>query len=514
MTPELYMRAGKIMCGGCIITMQQQQEQQQQLPLLIVASTSDNFKSVTDVFESSLAPLLSAGIAELRMNTIDMSGFKDFGFGTESWRHAIASKLRFASQSLDQRGDGEYVVISDTDIQFLQPMRLPALVEQAREQGLDYLGMREHKSDSFNGGFYVVRNSEKSRAFLAEVVERMLSTKNKYADQEILNELLASNKYGLKHDKVRGEHCVWGQGVTAVTKEAIFHHAVCTRGAQEKVVQMRQVRNAYSAVAAQKAPPQAAADRQRATRSARLDIVVAWFNEDIDWLRDVIRNLKQQRPNTAVRAFVYHKGPEAQTADALRKRLAHPEVFYAHLPNVGRESESYLRHAINMRDAYQNDEASGPAYVMFLQGHISDHAAARSKGSSPTKHVLDMFDDAVEHGGASSSTAKDHRFGRDSAHAAFAIREWKGQKVEPMKDDPAGTLGTWYERRFGEAFPLKGAGGLRWWAGATFCVSAAHVAKRPKAFYEGLLQDVSDHVNPLVGHFLERTWATVFRVFA
>lgn len=212
-------------------------------PLKVVCTTSDNYEPLFAAFTASLAPLLKDGSVELSLQRLELGGaFEAFGFGHESWRHAILEKLRHALRVLHEDAEhDERVVVSDVDIQFLRPAGLHELVAHARDRGLDYYGMAEGGlRDSYNGGFYVLRNCRAVRALLADVLDRASRERNTYADQEVLNELLRENRHGLRHAAIDPRRCVWGPGRPRA--ESVFHHAVCVGDIAGKLRQMDAVR--------------------------------------------------------------------------------------------------------------------------------------------------------------------------------------------------------------------------------------------------------------------------------
>lgn len=79
-----------------------------------------------------------------------------------------------------------------------------------------------------------------------------------------------------------------------------------------------------------------------------MDLVVARFNENVDWLEEIPVN----------RIFVYNKGKDLPTLP--------DNGIYCQLPNWGRESDTYLNHII----AHYHDL---PDFTIFVQGHPFDH---------------------------------------------------------------------------------------------------------------------------------------------
>lgn len=208
----------------------------------VLVTTSDNYEPVFNIFKASLA---NCPYVDLVINKIDLSTFGRYGFLEESWYNAIMSKIEFVRRFISEQSDGEYVIVTDADIQFLQPLRIQELIDNATKESLDYYGMREDKRPEYNGGFYIVRCGPKIQAFLDEVCTRMKTLpRQKYGDQEILNELLKHNPHGLNHSHIDTKYTIWGNGQP--TCDSIFHHAVLTRRTNDKLFQMQMVQQKYN----------------------------------------------------------------------------------------------------------------------------------------------------------------------------------------------------------------------------------------------------------------------------
>ena len=87
--------------------------------------------------------------------------------------------------------------------------------------------------------------------------------------------------------------------------------------------------------------------------STAATLVVARYREDLDWLTRVPED---------IRVVVYNKGPLIQKAEVLERI----EVLET-LPNVGRESDTYLHHVAN--HAHDGDER----WTIFAQGDPFTH---------------------------------------------------------------------------------------------------------------------------------------------
>ncbi len=217
----------------------------------VICTTSENYQPVYAVFRASIAPCVddADGGFRLLLNELDLGSYPSYGFGTDAWHRAILEKLRFVLRCLqdpEQVAEGEYAVVSDADVQVLRPDRLSLLVDQARARGLQYYGMRENTADAYNGGFYIVQNTSGVRAFFADLIAKVQATRLKYADQELLNELLTKGAHAVEHGKIDGAHCVWGAARPCA--EAIFHHAVGTTNNAQKLAQLKTVRERFAAM--------------------------------------------------------------------------------------------------------------------------------------------------------------------------------------------------------------------------------------------------------------------------
>lgn len=83
-----------------------------------------------------------------------------------------------------------------------------------------------------------------------------------------------------------------------------------------------------------------------------MDLVVAVYNENIDWVHEI----------TAKRVFLYLKN--SNRFEEISKKFPYANVEI--LENIGRESHTYLHHICE----HYNDLGD---YTFFLQGHPFDH---------------------------------------------------------------------------------------------------------------------------------------------
>lgn len=202
-------------------------------------------------------------------------------------------------------------------------------------------------------------------------------------------------------------------------------------------------------------------------------VVVARYNEDISWLAPIQES-----------CIIYNKGTPLNLPNEILR------------PNVGRESETYLHYIIENYDDLPN-------IVVFTQGNIADHL-----GANDTGYLLKMVLEAMEHGKSkprliqnidSNDVSRIHwgpawNFRPDEKGSFYLydcyknnhhilFYDWFLQNIQPVYPDP-----------------------LHVYMNAIFAVKGELLRQRPREYYQKLMEEVNYHVNPVEGHFMERSW--------
>ncbi len=205
-----------------------------------------------------------------------------------------------------------------------------------------------------------------------------------------------------------------------------------------------------------------------------VQLVVARYAEDVSWV-----------DGTGLEYVVYDKGSEPVAGARL-------------LPNIGRESHTYLTHIVTQWDRLA-------PYTAFVQGDPFDHLSPdRTKGP---EDLAAMIIRCAE---------------RDVPFRGFAWFKLKcdgvGRPHDLAKPENEGRWAGWgkdipVERIFRELFDsepprqfvVRAPAGL-------FCVSAERIRTRPKEFYEYALRLIEDdpHDAENTGHAFERLWQLIF----
>ncbi len=209
------------------------------------------------------------------------------------------------------------------------------------------------------------------------------------------------------------------------------------------------------------------------TRYPTFEIVISHYKENLDWLRHV-----------AEYCHVYDKGHDRSLKPSFRVN------HWEKLPNVGRESHTYLYHIIKN---YENLAA----VTVFLQGQIVDHAPTFC---FPTP--LDFLEKAWD--GIPCVIHEDEiNWGRIEH-----IGKWKDDyNLGFMRHAKNGTLGEFYQTVFGREPPES----VDCCLAGCFSATRRCLQKHPKKFYKKLISFLDDHANPEEGHYMERLWRIIVK---
>ncbi len=182
-----------------------------------------------------------------------------------------------------------------------------------------------------------------------------------------------------------------------------------------------------------------------------MDIVIAVYNENIDWIEKLLEN----------RIFIYLKNPER--LDEIKTKF--PNVNVEVLENIGRESHTYLYHICNHYYSLSK-------FTVFLQGNPFDHC--------PT--IIESI----------QTSNTDKFFGK------INVCDSNGYAHHP--GIPVGKL---YREIFAK---IKLS--FTFVAGAQFMVSDRTIMKIPLEKYKLLFQ--KHYSEPLIPWCMERLWISMF----
>ena len=202
-------------------------------------------------------------------------------------------------------------------------------------------------------------------------------------------------------------------------------------------------------------------------------IIVSRYDEDISWLESY----------KDFNIYIYNKGSNLETKIS--------EKVYK-LPNVGRESHTWLYHIIKN---YNNLDSVN----IFLQGRVDD------LGKMAYTNPRDYLEKTIKFGFSA------RRLG------LLGPLHWK-KNIGIEKD-------VRYKAKWENGEISRSSKGFRDFAknlfpkipifvatsyGGCFAVTNQKIKKYDLSFYEDILTTLEKHPNPIEGHFMERLWCYLF----
>jgi hypothetical protein len=216
-------------------------------------------------------------------------------------------------------------------------------------------------------------------------------------------------------------------------------------------------------------------------------LIISRYSETLDWLH---KEYVADFPN-----IIYNKGSDdnyEKNANTLRTVNA---------DNLGRCDGTYVRYIVENYDDL-------PEVMVFLPGSANmDNKynkliklIEKVRGSENSSVYVNYPDPGSEPPNLHGL----YNFQLDHWSSSNSENNQKNSEtvLTPAKIRP---YGKWYEHHFGEFDDHSNTGifGL-------FAVSKMDVLKRPKEFYQDLLEQLEVSSNPEVGHYCERCWAKIF----
>ena len=208
-------------------------------------------------------------------------------------------------------------------------------------------------------------------------------------------------------------------------------------------------------------------------------IVVSRYNEDINWLLNNDNN-----------CIIYNKGDLLNVKNEIS------------LPNVGRESHTYLHYIITNYDNL-------PDVVCFTQGKISDIGLIDTGYNTEyVSHLIMLVNEAKTCG-----ISKYSSLFYEKDKSIHCCSDWNIRNIPvkflKYKDDINITFKDWFEKYIRIKYPDP----IRWMPNAIFAVRKDKILKNDKEYYKNLITTIDYDSNPIEGHFFERSWFYIFDPF-
>jgi hypothetical protein len=213
---------------------------------------------------------------------------------------------------------------------------------------------------------------------------------------------------------------------------------------------------------------------------SKIEIVVARYNEDLSWTKEY--------PFNQFKYTIYNKGSN----DNFTKPSLYREF---QLPNVGKCDHTYLYHIVN------NYSTLAPITI-FLPGSLKIYYK-KAVAIKLINHILSCNNAVFL--GFETSNIKDtfKKFCLDNWSSTSNINKTGNNNLD-LEKALLRPYGKWYNHFF------KNTIVKHYCFMGIFSINKLDVIKHDISRYIQLLNCVSFHSNPEVGHYIERSWAAIF----
>ena len=213
-----------------------------------------------------------------------------------------------------------------------------------------------------------------------------------------------------------------------------------------------------------------------------VEIVVARYNENLEWLK--------HHPFSEYNVIIYNKGTNNNFYKP--KKLKYIE----NLENVGKCDHTYLYHIIKNYDNLSD-------ITIFLPG--SCNMEGKIKKTKKLIYEIKHRNKAVflYNTKMNNILNKIYDFYLDNWETSF-LKNRTGDVDKKLELSKMRPFGKWYEYHFPEIkLEYVTYGGI-------FSISKKDVHNNSTFFYKNLLDELSSSANPEVGHYIERSWYSIF----
>lgn len=216
---------------------------------LFICYSTPNYSKLTNIFLNSLHDIQVNNINHM---TDDISIlFKNTGFQTDLWYYCVRNKINHlinVLQDYDSLKNTKYFIFTDCDIIYIKKNinEWHNLENYIQNENKDIHFMREGISNDVNSGFFIIKNNNNIKKiinFFVEVLKTIDITKKEqmpYGDQSIINNLKNKINYGF----IPNDYVVFGTSIYNRNK-SLFHHAVCCRDVDDKIIQINNIKRAF-----------------------------------------------------------------------------------------------------------------------------------------------------------------------------------------------------------------------------------------------------------------------------
>ncbi len=218
------------------------------------------------------------------------------------------------------------------------------------------------------------------------------------------------------------------------------------------------------------------------TKNKEIIGVIARYNEDLNWL--------DEYPFNQIQYIVYNKGPN----NNFNKNNV---IKVVNLKNIGRCDHTYLYHVVNN---YNNLDD----ITIFLPGSV-DMINKKFIAKEMIIKILKYNKGIILAQPFFSSLFKNKLY--NFKHNNYVATYYKNKELNPesqVQKSKIRPFGKWYENKF-KNFNIKYTAQF-----GILSFDKRDITQFSKEYYENFLFDVSEGSNPEAGHYIEKSWLTIF----
>jgi hypothetical protein len=222
----------------------------------------------------------------------------------------------------------------------------------------------------------------------------------------------------------------------------------------------------------------------------KINFIISRYNENLNWTMEY--------PYNKYKYTVYNKGNNENF-----KKTNVTNII--NLPNVGRESHTYLYHIINNYDNLKDIN-------VFLPGSIDTNHTIFKKQLISSKlinyiekyntSVFISFDDIKN-----NSVVDEFRYFQVNSYSSMTKENYALNKEYKTEKCAYRPYYNWYNKVFGD----RSSNAVIHYG--IFSVDKKDILQYPKYYYENLISYVNKTSNPEAGHYFEKSWGVIFSPF-
>ena len=225
--------------------------------------------------------------------------------------------------------------------------------------------------------------------------------------------------------------------------------------------------------------------RPNAGNAGTRELVVAWYNEDLSWIDDMIPG--------DFKVTVYAK-----------LHPSHPKYRVVRLDNVGRDTHTFMHHISTNYDSLAH-------VTVFTPGCVLSPAYDGLKRKK-LQYVLDNIERCESEG--TVCLAHNEPGAKIEYDPDFAESEWTSTTPDNENDSshalapaPVRPFGQWYKRYIGDEAMIRETGMSY---NCCFAASSDSIRRRPVQFYEEMVSHYGSP-NDEETHYMERALLSLFK---